>query len=91
MKSAKFIRDYDCEAMFEIKLEYKSGSYLIIFGSHINGYFCCMPMLGLACEMSEPNDIRYNADKLERNCGFDNELSVAIAEAIAKYSCTENL
>lgn len=86
MKKAKFVKDYDSETMFEISVEYRGGSYLIIFGRHINGYFCCMPMLGLACEMSYPSDVYYNADRLEKQCDLDEDTAYALAEAIAKYS-----
>lgn len=72
---------YKSETIFECAINVQGESYLVIFGKHINGYFCCMPDRGWGCEMAEPNDIYYNADKLQA-CGVESEIANAIAKAI---------
>lgn len=87
LKAAKgaVVKEYDCKALFEITVEYKGGSYLLIYGKHINGYFCCLPMLGLSCEMSNPHDTFYNAGKLISVCRIDKSCAKLIAEVIECY------
>lgn len=56
--------------------------YLVIYGEHINGGFCCIPNKNYGCEMADPGDIFYNAQKLMGR--FDLDTAMHLAEAIKK-------
>lgn len=72
---------HKAEVLFEVSIGVKGRAYLVIYGKHINGYFCCVPNWGWGCEMAEPEDVWYNADKLE-GAGAKPEVAQALAEAI---------
>ncbi|MBQ9713703.1 MAG: hypothetical protein IJV83_00080 [Clostridia bacterium] len=55
---------YNAQVLFEISADVRGDSYLVIYGKHVNGYFCCIPNWGIGCEMAEPSDIFYNTEKL---------------------------
>ena len=57
-------RFYVASVLFEISVEVRGDFYLVIYGKHINGYFCCIPNWCIGCEMAEPDDIFYNTEKL---------------------------
>lgn len=78
----KFERDFKAEVIFETSVAINGYSYLIIYGKHINGYFCSVPNWNWGCEMAEPSDTGYNSEQLVV-CGADKEIALAIAEAIA--------
>lgn len=69
---------YPAKALFEIDVEFHGYSYLVIYGTHINGGFCCIPNWGIACEMSDPSDTFFNSEALMRS-----HLPKAVARAIA--------
>lgn len=72
---------YPTEALFEISVDINGNNYLVIYGSHINGGFCCIPNWNIACEMGEPTDTFYNAEALRR-CKVSKTYAKAISEAI---------
>lgn len=76
MKSYNF---YKSNTIFEADISVNGQSYLIIYGKHINGYFCCIPNWNIGCEMAEPIDTYYNANKLNKA-----GIRATTAEAIAK-------
>lgn len=82
---SKIEKVYKVSADFEISLSYNGFSYLVIYGKHINGYFCCVPGWKYGCEMAEPSDIYYNTLKLVE-CGADPDEANAIADAIYDYA-----
>lgn len=55
---------YEVQALFEISVDVRGDNYLIIYGKHVNGYFCCIPNWRISCEMAEPADVFYNTEKL---------------------------
>ena len=73
---------YSAEVMFEANISVKGTGYLVIYGKHVNGYFCCIPNWEIGCEMAEPSDTFYNADQL-RSVGIGSEAAKGIAEAIS--------
>lgn len=77
----KINREHKAMVLFEISMSYNGFSYLVIYGKHINGYFCCIPDWKYGCEMAEPNDIYYNSMKLIE-CGAEPDEAKAIATAI---------
>ena len=79
----KIEHTYDSYTLFEFNVSINGYSYLVIYGRHINGGFCCIPNWGYGCEMGEPMSIDYNAGKLE-SVGLDREVATAIAKAICK-------
>ena len=75
---------YKARVIFESNICPGNGfSYLVIYGRHVNGYFCAIPNLSIACEMTNPEDVLYNSIKLgavmPKKCG-----GVEIAQEIAK-------
>lgn len=76
---------FEASIIFEASIAVNGWSYLIIYGKHINGYFCSIPSHNFGCELSEPNSISYNTSKLE-GCGVDEEVAEAIANAISEIS-----
>lgn len=77
---------YQARVLFERTVNTKGEAYLVIFGWHINGYFCCVPNIGWGCEMAEANDVLYNMNSLIQ-CGADFEVAQSIAEAIKQTVC----
>lgn len=75
--------NYTAKVKFEISIDTNGSNYLVIYGKHINGYFCCIPNWKVSCEMSEPEDVFYNANNL-----IDAGISEAAAKEIAKDICT---
>ncbi len=53
----------------------------MIYGKHVNGYFCCIPNWDIGCEMAEPDNVQYNAGKL-MECDMDEGITQVLAEAI---------
>lgn len=78
---------FEIESRFEasVKCEFSVAigdwSYLVIYGKHINGYFCCVPSWKWGCEMAGPTQVNYNSEKLVE-CGADPEVAQCIALAI---------
>lgn len=73
---------YPAGVLFEISVDVDGKNYLVIYGWHINGGFCCIPNWNIACEMGDADDTLYNMDALQR-C----KLSKGHAQAIAKAIC----
>lgn len=72
---------YPVKAQLEISVDVGGNNYLVIYGNHINGGFCCIPNWNIACEMSDPSDTFFNAEALMR-CKMSKNLAKAIAAAI---------
>lgn len=81
MSELKFkVREmFDASVIFEANVEYFGYSYLIIYGEHINGYFCAIPNHGICCEMASPSDTFYNSERL-----IQADLPEHIADNLAK-------
>lgn len=79
--SYKIQCQYPAKVLFEISVDVDGNTYLVIFGSHINGGFCCIPNWGIACEMGDPSDTFYNSEGLIRS-GLPKSAARAIAAAI---------
>ncbi len=71
----------DIGSVTEIFMDYDGCSYVVIYGTHINGRFIALPAYGKSCEAGEPWDIFLNCKKLE-DCGFVDGTAEAIAQAI---------
>ena len=80
----KFETEFKASVLFECNIAVGGWTYLIIYGKHINGYFCCIPNWKWGCEMAEPNEVAYNSDKLI-DCGADPEVARAICKAIQEH------
>ena len=70
---------YEAKVLFETNIDTNGCSYLIIYGKHVNGYFCCIPNWNIGCEMSDPNDTFWNYESL-----CHTNISEQAAEIIAK-------
>lgn len=76
---------FEASVIFEATIDTCGSCYLVIYGRHINGYFCAIPNFGISCEMAEPSDTFYNTERLigvgigERSA---RELAKAIKEIV---------
>ena len=57
-------RFFKVAVLFETDIVANGCSYLVMYGKHVNGYFCCIPNFGYGCEMSDPNDTAWNYNSL---------------------------
>ncbi len=73
---------YKGSVLFEAQVEACGNSYLVIYGRHINGYFCCIPDWNVGCEMAEPSDTYWNYESL-RKTKLNKEAAKAIVREIA--------
>lgn len=87
--NAKIQASYPAQVHFEISVTIAGESYLIIYGEHINGNFCCVPDRGWGCEMTEPSDLYYNSSKLQ-SCGAKKEIADSISKAIKEFYETDD-
>ena len=71
---------YPAQANKEISVEVGRTGYLIIYGTHVNGGFCCIPNWGFGCEMGQPEDVGYNKEQL--GMMFADSVAEALACAI---------
>lgn len=76
-------RQYDVKAEFEISVSTCGCYYLVIYGKHVNGYFCCIPNWNIACEMAEPSDVFYNSSKLKEAFLDGEYASLALMDSVA--------
>ena len=81
----KISGNHPAEVIFEITVDVNGNSYLVIYGKHVNGGFCCIPNWGVSCEMGDPGDTFYNAEALQR-CKISENYAKAIANAIRDRS-----
>lgn len=72
---------YKASVIFEASIDTNGYNYLVIYGKHINGYFCCIPNWNLGCEMAEPGDVSYNAERLI-GAGITDSAAKALAKEI---------
>lgn len=79
---------YKASALCEISVDVDGLNYLVIYGSHINGGWCCVPNWGIGCEMSDASDTFYNMEALI-HVGLSSAAAKAIAAAIAESVKTE--
>ena len=76
---------YKGNVLFEAQVEACGNYYLVIYGKHINGYFCCIPDWNVGCEMAEPSDTYWNYESL-RKTKIDNEAAKAIVKEIKRIA-----
>ena len=72
---------YPAIVLFEVGVNVKGSFYLVIYGKHANGYFCCIPNWGVGCEMAEPSDTFYNTERLVCAC-FHKDTAKELAKTI---------
>ncbi len=76
---------YNATIMFESHIDIGDSSYLIIFGKHINGYFCAIPSHNICCEMMKPDRVIENFHYL-LEAGLDEHVAKSIATAICNIA-----
>ncbi|MGN0569276.1 MAG: DUF6618 family protein [Candidatus Fimenecus sp.] len=79
--SFKIQSSYEAHILFEASVAINGTSYLVIYGEHVNGNFCCVPDHGWGCEMADPSDVFYNSRNLV-NCGAPETVAPYIAQSI---------
>ena len=77
MNSKKF----NAHTIGEFSIDIDGTSYLVIYGTHINGGWCAIPSHSISCEMGNPMDIIYNTERLSA-VGIDQAAAIIIAGAI---------
>lgn len=83
---------YEAECTKEISVAVNGICYLVIFGTHINGGFCCIPGRGVGCELSSHEhftDIGFNAERIGKALK-NSAAGLCIAKAIAVTALYEN-
>lgn len=80
MKEYSIYGNYPVIAQKEFNVDADGLSFLVIYGTHINGGFCCIPNWQYGCEMSTPDDTFYNTEMLSRS--FEPAIAKAIAYGI---------
>lgn len=85
----KIEQKFNATVLNEYSVAIGGWTYLVIYGRHINGYFCCIPNWKIGCEMSDPNEVAYNCDKLI-DCGMKQDVAKELAESILFMSKGEN-
>lgn len=73
---------YKASVLCEISVDVDGLHYLVIYGTHINGGWCCIPNWILGCEMGDHTDTFFNTEALVR-AGLNTNAAKAIASAIA--------
>ncbi len=82
--SWKIQKDYGAISAHEISVDWGEFNFLVIYGHHINGWFCAIPNWSICVEQSTPDSVPYNADKLAAGLK-DASMGEAVAEAICKH------
>lgn len=77
------MKKYEAEALFEVSFSANGSHFLVIYGRHENGGFCCITNWGISCEMGDPNDVFYNTEKLS-GAGITWVDAEAVAKVIAQ-------
>ena len=83
---------FKAECISEISVAVNGYSYLVIFGTHINGGFCCITAWGVGCELSSHEhftDIGFNAERIGKALK-NSAAGLCIAKAIAVTALYEN-
>ncbi len=75
---------HEAKVLFERGMTVGGCYYLVIYGQHVNGYFCSV-IDHFAVEMAEPSDTFYNSERLFA-AGAPEWLANGIAKAI-KFIC----
>ena len=71
---------YPTTVAAEFSVDIGNSHYLVIYGTHINGGFCCIPNWNFSCELGNADDVAYNAEKLE--CRFQPDIALSLATLI---------
>lgn len=82
----KSIKTYDVKEVYEISLNVCDYNFLVIYGHHINGWFISILNWNVCTEASNPNDVYYNASKLEKVLKhLDPNAHYLLADAICNH------
>lgn len=84
IKSAEIVGEFAVGETYEISVDWNGYNYLIIYGSHINGWFAAIPNWETCAEISEPDDVFYNTEKLSKALDSANA-GRALVEAISVH------
>lgn len=78
------MKQYKVEALFEVSFDANGSHFLVIYGKHGNGGFCCLPNWGISCEAGDADDVFYNTEKLS-DAGLTWNDAEAVAKAIKQF------
>ena len=75
------MQKFEASVIFEANIDACGSCYLVIYGRHVNGYFCAIPNWHISCEMAEPSDTFYNFERLI-GAGIGESAARELAKAI---------
>ncbi|HIS62168.1 MAG TPA: hypothetical protein IAC14_07970 [Candidatus Scybalomonas excrementigallinarum] len=78
--------EFEAKVLYEYSVAIEESSYLVIYGKHINGYFCSIPNWGKGCELGSPENVGYNQEKLIEKCDFSEKTALELAKSIEYIS-----
>lgn len=84
-----YIGDESISDVHHIGIDCNGNHYGLIFGRYVNGGFCCIPDLGIGCELSDFDDVFWNEESLSRVLD-DSALVNTIVTAIKTYTELKN-
>lgn len=88
--SYEIVARNDIAVFFEISVNADGFNFIVIYGVHSAGGWCAIPNHGIACEMSTPSDVFYNAEALTRH-GLSAKAARGVAHAIRDISEKESM
>ncbi len=83
MREGKLMDHGVCSAR-EFSVDWVGWSFLVIYGQHVNGWFCAVPNWGKGAELARPDSVTYNSGKLAE-AFRDAGIGRAIAEAMCRH------
>ncbi len=83
-KGYKIQSRFNADARFEISIDAKGWNFLLIYGKHVNGYYCCIPNWNIGCEMSDPQDTFYNEEQLRKSAALMEEGTQKVLLGVAR-------
>lgn len=70
---------------YEAEFSFNGYSYNLIFGTHVNGWFLCIPNHRIGVELAHPSDRFWNQESLQ-HAGIKPSEAKAIANALKELS-----
>jgi hypothetical protein len=75
--------DYKVSDVASFQMEWNGYSFNVVYGKHNYGWFVAIPNLSVSLEISTPDDVLYNGQKISREVNGDG--GKAIAQAIREH------
>lgn len=76
---------HDMTEVHEISVDHNGYNFLVIYGRCKNGWFIAIPNWWISIISSDPNDYRYNSDKLAKQIRIGGAAAVIAREIGEDY------